>query len=103
MLTVRKPSYLSTMTTTRNFVPTWTVPDDGTVYTAGALKSTAWKLAEVNLAEGEKILSVDDQPARNRLMSADVNGRLVDPVAEKVWICSALVVIEKTEPEVESV
>lgn len=75
----------------------WTVPNDGSHYTTPMLETTARKLADHIKEEHEKIQNIEGTTLNGK-MPDTVNGRLIDPAAEKVWICSALVVLESAEP-----
>lgn len=89
------------MNKTRTIQPLWTVPNDGSHYTNPVLEATARTLADRMKEDHEKIQSIETT-GLNGKMPDIVNGRLIDPVAEKVWICSALVVLESVDPMSDS-
>jgi hypothetical protein len=62
------------------------------------LQTKAKELVQQHLRENEVILDVG-QLSGNSHMPADVNGRLVDPVAEKVtiWSCLFTIVLQEHE------
>lgn len=84
--------------TTERIQPTWTRPNDGAPYTEADLLARAREIAETAKSANQKIVYVGNT-AQNTQIPDLVNGRMVNPVAENVIICSAIVDLEEVEPE----
>lgn len=81
----------------RSEVVIWVRPDNGRHVDTDLWKE-AHLLVTARLAEGEEILHVDRPGYNNTMPDPDVNGRAVDPVAEKVAICSCVFQIGLKQP-----
>lgn len=86
--------------TTERIQPTWTRPNDGAPYTQDDLLARAREIAETTKNVNQKIVYVGDT-SQNTKIPDMVDGRMVNPIAENVIICSAIVDLEEVEPDPE--